>query len=674
MLKEMRLEFRTLLQLSGVAIVGTSLMIGFVSFRARTVLRAEAYEKTREIAFHNGQRIATELTDALSAARALGNVFEGAIGRRETIDRQSYLDALSNVVASKEFYFGAWVQFEPNQFDGKDAHFAGSEEYGEEGGFMPYAKREGDSITLTGSTGSYAEYLAEDYYVIPKETRNECIMSPYVEPDADNSLMTSVCVPILESDRVVGVVGIDLVLTKMSALVGEIKPYDTGYAFLVANDGTFVGHPKTELAGQNMKAYGATDDIVEAVRGGREIQGQIASVLTGEPSYVSYVPIHIGDTTTPWSFAVVAPFEKVLAKAHGIMWTTIGIGLVMLLVLLSAVYAVVRGIARPLHSAVTALSDGSRQVDAAADQIAESSRYLAEGASEQASSLEETSASLEEMASMTRQNADHAAEADRLMDKAKKLIADGNESIHLLSSAIGEIKQSADKTAKIVKSIDDIAFQTNLLALNAAVEAARAGDAGKGFAVVAHEVRDLAQRSAEAAKNTAALLEQSQKSAHHGVAVSETVTEAFANIQSSASSVAQLIAEIAAASKETSVGIEQINTAVSQIDHVTQSNAANSEETALASEIPSSEAGKLAGVASTLLSLVGGETSHLHHRDDSEEPICDSVRVQRMAPVSKKTLTFKSAAGNGLSLIPAHTGGDSSDPMSSLNGNGLADF
>ncbi|MCC6488986.1 MAG: hypothetical protein IT364_15915 [Candidatus Hydrogenedentes bacterium] len=676
MLKSLRLEIRTVLQISAVAIIGVAVMVGFVSMRARSEMRTEAYDKTREIALHNGQRIATELTDALSAARALGKVFESAASRRESIDRQMFLNTLVKVVEARAFYFGAWVQFEPDMFDGKDAQFAGGTEYGVEGSFMPYAKREGKTVSLVPSTGTYEEYMDEEYYKIPKETRMECIMTPYVEPDADNALMTSVCVPIIENDRVIGVAGIDVVLTEMSALVSEVRPFESGYAFLVANEGTFVGHPKAELAGENIKDFGATPEILEAIANGMEAHQMVPSALGGEASYAAYVPIRIGDTATPWSFAVVAPIDKVLAKAHGIMWATILIGAGMLLVLLSAVYVVVRAIARPLHVAVATLSNGSRQVDGAADQIAESSQSLALGASEQASSLEETSASLEEMASMTHQNADNAAQANGLMNEAKKIVAGGSEAVKQLSSAIAEIKQSADETAKIVQSIDGIAFQTNLLALNAAVEAARAGDAGKGFAVVAQEVRNLAQRSAEAARSTAALIELSQKNANNGVSVGLKVTESFALIQESASSVAGLISEIAAASKEHSMGIEQINTAVAQIDQITQANAANSEETASASQVLSSEARQLAGIASGLLQLVGGQTSQpengrLHHG-----------HAHKGTPPSPTTRLL--TAGNATGKSP-HNGctkpisadrrrKDRSDHALHLDSNDLADF
>ena len=243
-----------------------------------------------------------------------------------------------------------------------------------------------------------------------------------------------------------------------------------------------------------------------------------------------------------------------------------------------------------LDAALQHVAMGAEQVSSAAAQISGGGQSLSQGASEQASSIEEVSSSLQEMASMTKQNTVNAKEACSMSEGARSAANKGVQSMKDLSAAINEIKASADSTAKIVKTIDEIAFQTNLLALNAAVEAARAGDAGKGFAVVAEEVRNLAIRSAEAAKSTADMIEASVKNAEGGVAINQEVLKNLDEINSHVHKVSEVMAEIAAASEQQSTGVEQITTAIDQMGQVTQQVAANAEESASAAEELASQA------------------------------------------------------------------------------------
>jgi hypothetical protein len=271
-------------------------------------------------------------------------------------------------------------------------------------------------------------------------------------------------------------------------------------------------------------------------------------------------------------------------------------------------------ISRSINSALTklvqGLTNGAEQTSSAAGQVSSASQSLAQGASEQAASVEEVTASIEEMASMTKQNATNADEAKSLAASATAGTDKGTEAMGRMSTAIEDIKKSSDETAKIIKTIDEIAFQTNLLALNAAVEAARAGEAGKGFAVVAEEVRNLAQRSAEAARNTADMIEGSVKNADNGVTISSEVATLLDEIAGNNGKVNDLVGEIAAASNEQSQGIDQINTAVGQMDQITQSNAANAEESASASEELSAQAEALSGMVVQLQSMVGGSNGN----------------------------------------------------------------
>jgi methyl-accepting chemotaxis protein len=263
-----------------------------------------------------------------------------------------------------------------------------------------------------------------------------------------------------------------------------------------------------------------------------------------------------------------------------------------------------RSISFPIKAVATTLTAGAEQTAAAARQVSSSSQSLAEGSSEQAASLEETSASLEEISGMTKRNAESATQAKDLAGQTRTAADTGAADMEEMKRAMDAIKGSSDDISKIIKTIDEIAFQTNILALNAAVEAARAGEAGMGFAVVAEEVRNLAQRSAQSAKETAGKIEDSVKRSEHGGVICGKVAQSLGEIVAKARQVDTLVAEIAQASAEQTQGIEQVNTAVSQLDKVTQSNAASAEESAAAAEELNGQARTQKDSVAELLALV----------------------------------------------------------------------
>ncbi len=327
-------------------------------------------------------------------------------------------------------------------------------------------------------------------------------------------------------------------------------------------------------------------------------------------------------------WALICEIDKDVAfsAVNMITWMIGIIGIIGAVLIVVLAMMIIRSITKPLNAVIEQLSSGSEQVSSASDQISQASQQLSSGASEQAASLEETSASLEEIASQTRNNAENAKQASRLATDTNDAAITGAESMTRMSATIEKIRQSSDATAKIVANIDEIAFQTNLLALNAAVEAARAGDAGKGFAVVADEVRNLAQRSAEAARNTAEMIEASQKNSIEGVKVSEEVSKSLLEIKQSAEKVKTLVQEVSSASDEQAQGVDQVNKAVSQMDKVTQQNAASAEEAASSSEELNAQAQQLNAMVAGLVQMVGGDSA------ESSGPRPQSFRAAAKAP------------------------------------------
>ena len=392
--------------------------------------------------------------------------------------------------------------------------------------------------------------------------------------------------------------------------------------------------------------------------------GDPASSPTGDGKDVLGFPMEnmkVGDLKGAFILKAGIGHDPVVMATMEIM--AVGGLLVLVGVLTGFYFFNERSIVRPLTLAIQHLQESGEQTVLASNEITSTSQQLAEGASEQAASLEETSASLEEMASMTKRNAESSQQANELAKQARTAADKGVADMEAMSGAMEAIKASSDDIAKIIKTIDEIAFQTNILALNAAVEAARAGEAGMGFAVVADEVRNLAQRSAQAAKETAAKIEGAIAKTRQGVEINRKVTETLNEIVTKARQVDELAAEVAGASREQTQGIVQINVAVGQMDKVTQSNAASAEESAAAAQELNAQAEAMKNSVAELVKLVGGnsganysapEPQFTGHSDDHYQPPVQPVIAREVRPRREQPMDMTPARRRGVSLVVSH--------------------
>jgi methyl-accepting chemotaxis protein len=474
--------------------------------------------------------------------------------------------------------------------------------------------------------------VADRDYFISAKTGKVSIGTP-VFSRASNKPVVVVAVPLkTDSGQFAGIFATVIQIDTLSDKITKIKIGKTGYPFMIDRTGVTIAHPNKafilELNLAKLKGMGLITTQMLAQKSGVDNYH-----FKGVDKIAGFAPVE----TTGWSIGVTQNEAEFMAPVVTIRNLVLITGGIFLVITLLGILWFARSITLPINRIIEGLDAGSNQVASAASQVSSSSQSLAEGSSEQAASIEETSASMEEMASMTAKNAENAGHADNLMSEANQIVNTANSSMEQLTTSMEDISKASEETSKIIKTIDEIAFQTNLLALNAAVEAARAGEAGAGFAVVADEVRNLAMRAADAAKDTAQLIEGTVKKVGEGSDLVSTTNEAFGKVAESSGKVGGLVSEISEASKEQSSGIEQVNIAITEMDKIVQQNAANAEESASASEEMNAQAEQLKDYIRELVILITGR-SEMGNSNSYSQKVVHSAIQHHFKPVSNSNM------------------------------------
>ncbi|MBX9936200.1 MAG: methyl-accepting chemotaxis protein [Burkholderiaceae bacterium] len=636
------LRVRLLLLVALIVLLGDVLTLTVLTHQAGKLQHDSVLRYTEELATSEGHKATIDLERGMDAARTLAH----ALGQLKTAglaNRASADALLKGVLAGNPSFLGVWSGWEPNAFDGKDSEYANQPGHDATGRYIPYWNRGSGQVMLEPLV-DYDKPVAGDYYLLPKKTGEETLMEPYkYMVSGKEVLMTSLVVPIMVDGRFVGVAGVDLTLESLKKITSQVRIFERGYASLLSHGGIFLADQDPANVGKEMTKGADTEQARSAIAAGRMLRTEIHSERLNENVTRVYMPLHIGASKTPWSFAISVPDSEIMAGIHQQRWQAAGLGLLsILLVAAGLAVALERMVLRPLggepehaaaiagrvaegdlsqqiavrphdHSSLMAqlqkmqdglasvvakVRQGAEGVATASTEIAQGNHDLSARTESQASALEETAASMTQLGSAVTQNADHARQANELARHASGVAAQGGEAVNRVIETMREINDSSRKIADIISVIDGIAFQTNILALNAAVEAARAGEQGRGFAVVASEVRNLAGRSANAAKEIKELINTSVNRVEVGASQVDQAGRTMTEMVSAIQRVTDIMGEISSASGEQSAGVGQVGEAVMQMDQVTQQNAALVEEMAAA-------ATSLKGQAQELVQAVG---------------------------------------------------------------------
>ncbi|WP_418759470.1 methyl-accepting chemotaxis protein [Enterobacter kobei] len=588
--------------------VGFTATIGFMMWQWMAQQDSLAKKHIRQIAEVQSLQVSKEMDSALAAARDMGN---SALALRDAgiSDRQSLNQLLIHYLAAHPQFLSMSMAFEPNAFDHQDAAFAGQSGEDPAGRYARYVDRDASGKPALHLLTDLETPGSGDYYLLPKQRQKEVIIEPYIYPyNGVDVMLTSIAAPIMADGKFLGSVTSDFSLATLQAMTGAIKPWNgTGYALLLSAENKVVFSPDKQATGKPYAGKITGHDVI------RE-----NDPLLNEEAFITWQDIAIGNSQTPWKLAIVTPVSEVMAEARAFLLKAIVL-MVLSIVVVSLVMAQIftRKVDRPvggepsdaagialavargelnntipvragdtrsifyaLHTMqmqlkriVDNISDASHSVRGGTSEISAGNLDLASRTEEQAAAIVETAASMEEISATVKNNAGNAHKATTLTDRAASLAGHGETLVNDVVTVIGEIDDSARKIGEINSIVDGIAFQTNILALNAAVEAARAGEQGRGFAVVAGEVRNLAQRSANAAKEISQLIAESSGRVNKGVELVNETGVMMKQVIEAVSHVHLVINDIVQALDEQNRGISQVSTAVNQMDSTTQQNA-----------------------------------------------------------------------------------------------------
>ncbi len=465
------------------------------------------------------------------------------------------------------------------------------------------------------------------------------ISDVHVSPITGNAIIT-ICAPVFDKrNQFAAVFGMEMRLDAIGQMVSKTRVGKSGYAFMVDRLGRILAHPDTnyELT-HNIKTIPGMEKIAVAMLAGET--GVSDYRFDSSEKVAGFAPVKMNR----WSVAVTQDRDEFMAVAHDIRNDNLIFGGVFMAISIFMAFFMAATISGPVKQTVTQIQGEADHIVMASREFESASHSLANGASSQTVSLENTRQSLAQMTATIHRNTNDATHADELMQSTNAIVDTAREKMAVLTRSIEHIAAASEKTQKIVKTIDEIAFQTNLLALNAAVEAARAGEAGAGFSVVADEVRRLAKKTTESARETSTLIKETSVRIQDGATMVSQAQDTFKEVIASATQVGRLLKGISETSLTQANDVERVNLEVEQMSEVVHLNASAAEESASASELLRQQAFQMQQMLCNMAVLVGG-------REAGKRLVADHLTVNGEADPSPKSMTVPALKSrNGFQL------------------------